>query len=53
MAAAQSFTQRSERNKAELVPVDFKLPLEMYIGVERGLYAHVRRRALRFGISAH
>ena len=37
MAASQSRTQRSVRNKAELVPVDFKPPLGILIDVERGL----------------
>ena len=35
MAAGKSFTQRSVRNKAGLVPVDFKPPPGILVGVER------------------
>jgi hypothetical protein len=37
MAAGQSCKKRSGRNKAGLVPVDFKLSVVIYIGVKRGL----------------
>jgi hypothetical protein len=37
MTAGQSFTQHSKKNKAELVPADFKLSVGIYMGVERGL----------------
>ena len=37
MTAGQSYMQRSGRTNEKHIPVDFQLPVGIYIGVERGL----------------